>query len=324
MKRVFFWLLLLVAVGGAVVAIRLVVSLKKPLPAATLTVEPPKAPFQKSIGARGLVESVDENVRLAPTVAGLVTEVLVKVGDNVKEGDVLVRQDDRDANAIIAAQEADLAALRVQAKEAEIGLADKRDMWNRMQKLIAGRVASDEEKQRALFATQSAEALLGSMRARIQSSEALLGRSRVQRDLLTIRAPRQGRILQVNTRAGEYASPTKEDPILLLGQVEQLQLRADVDEDSASRIRGEMPAVAFIKGRRDIKIDLKFVRIEPYIVPKRSLTGESSERVDTRVLQIIYRFERPPGAGVYVGQQMDVFLDAGDEKPAAQAATAAK
>ena len=56
------------------------------------------------------------------------------------------------------------------------------------------------------------------------------------------------------------------------------------------------------------EIPLTFVRIEPYIVPKRSLTGESTERVDTRVLQIIFRFDLPQ-IPVYVGQQMDVFIE---------------
>jgi hypothetical protein len=56
------------------------------------------------------------------------------------------------------------------------------------------------------------------------------------------------------------------------------------------------------------KIPLTFVRIEPYVVPKKSLTGENTERVDTRVLQIIYRFDRPPFP-VYAGQQVDVFIE---------------
>ncbi|MDR4472557.1 MAG: hypothetical protein MRJ92_07865 [Nitrospira sp.] len=55
-------------------------------------------------------------------------------------------------------------------------------------------------------------------------------------------------------------------------------------------------------------IPLTFVRIEPYIVPKKSLTGENTERVDTRVLQVIYRFERS-AFPVYTGQQVDVFID---------------
>lgn len=310
-KRLFFWILLATAVIGAVSAVRLVLDQRKALPEAKLLAEPPRAPFASSIGARGLVESVDENVHISPALPALVTKVLVQVGDEVKAGDVLVEQDTREARAIIAAQEAEIAALTTQVKEAEVALAEKRDMWTRVEKLIATKVASDEEKQKTYFAAQAAEAQLASMKARVASAEAMLGRMKVQLDLLSIRAPRDARVLQVNTRAGEYADNKSRDPLILLGQVEKLQLRADVDEDNASRVTTGMTAMAYIKGRRDIAIPLTFVRIEPYILPKKSLTGESSERVDTRVLQIIYRFDRPAGASVYVGQQMDVFLDAG-------------
>ncbi len=51
------------------------------------------------------------------------------------------------------------------------------------------------------------------------------------------------------------------------------------------------------------------MRIEPYVVPKKSLTGDSTERVDTRVLQVIFSFTRGD-LPIFVGQQMDVFIDA--------------
>jgi len=311
MKRIIFWLLILTSVVGAFASFWLVINSRKAGPAATPLNEPPRAPFDRSIGGRGLVESVNENVRIAAALPALVSKVNVKVGDTVKAGDVLAEQDTRDAAALVASQDAELAALQKQLAEAEVGLADKRDQWARVEKLIAMKVASEDEKQRKLFAVQTAEAQFASMKARIGSAEAQLHRAKVQLDLLTVRAPRDGRILQVNTRAGEYAAPTSMEPLLILGQTEELQLRADIDEDNASRVLAGMTAKAYIKGRRDVEILLRFVRIEPYIVPKKSLTGESGERVDTRVLQIIYRFDRPTGAGIYVGQQMDVFLDAG-------------
>lgn len=314
MKRFFFWLLFTVAIIGAASAMKLVFTIRKPLPKAAMLSEPPRAPFPVTIGARGLVESIDENVRISPAIPGLVVEVPVKVGDEVKKGDVMVRQDTREATAMVVAQQAELAALQTQVQEAEVALAERQDQWARVEKLIASKVASDEEKQKTRFGVQASEAVLGSMKARIASAEAQLARTKVQLDLLTIRAPRDGRILQVSTRAGEYATPSEREPVLLLGQVGQLQLRADVDEDNASRVRAEMPAKAYIKGRRDVEIPLTFVRIEPYILPKKSLTGESGERVDTRVLQIIYRFDRPKVVGVYVGQQMDVFLNAAEGK----------
>ncbi len=298
------------ALVGIVAAVFLVKRLRHEPPAPPPVAIPASSPFADSIGARGIVESVDENVRIAPAVPALVTKLNVKVGDHVKAGDVLLEQDSRDAAAMVTAQRAQLARLGAGFREAEVALAEREDQWARMEKLTENKVSSVEERQRVPFAVQAATTKLESARAELAYAQAQVARSEVQRDLLAIRAPREGTILQVNVRAGVYAglNPNAE-PVILLGQVNRFQLRADVDEDNASRVRPDCQAVAFIKGRRDHPIPLGFVRIEPYIVPKRSLTGESTERVDTRVLQIIFRFDLPQ-IPVYVGQQMDVYLDA--------------
>ena len=74
-------------------------------------------------------------------------------------------------------------------------------------------------------------------------------------------------------------------------------------------MRHGAPAVGHVRGNADLKAPLQFVRFEPFVVPKRSLTGDSTERVDTRVLQVIYRVERDD-VPLFVGQQLDVFIDA--------------
>ena len=307
-------LTLVLALVGIVAAVVLVKKLRHVDPPPAPLVEPARAPFPNSIGARGIIESVNENVRIAPALAGLIVKVKVKVGDEVKAGDILIEQDRRDAAALVAIQETQIETLRAQIREAEVALADKRDQWTRMEKLTETRVSSVDERQRAKFAEEAASASLDRVRTQLAATQAQSERAKVQVELLTIRAPRDGRILQVNTRAGEYASFGGSDPLLLLGQVDQFQLRADVDEDNASRVRPGCRAVAYIKGQREDAIPLSFVRVEPYILPKRSLTGESSERVDTRVLQVIFRFAAPT-TPVYVGQQMDVFLDADGAVP---------
>lgn len=299
---------IVIALIGILAAISLVKRSRRVAPPPPPLAEPARAPFAESIGARGIIEGVNENVRIAPTVAGLITKVLVQVGDRVKAGDVLLEQDGRDAAAEVRIQETQIETLRAQIREAEVTLADKRDQWARMEKLSETRVSSVDERQRAKFAEEAATSALDRVRTQLAAAQAQLERARVQLDLLTIRAPRAGTILQVNVRAGEYAMFGSSDPLILLGQLDQFQLRADVDEDNASRVRPGCKAIAFIKGSTDHPIPLSFIRIEPYILPKRSLTGESSERVDTRVLQIIFRFDAPE-TPVYVGQQMDVFLD---------------
>ncbi len=300
---------LLLAVLGIVLALNLVRKQNRPEPEAPPLAAPSSAPYRESIGARGLVEGVEENVRISPAVPGLVAALRVKVGDEVEPGQVLFEQDARDAEALIAVQQAQVAALQAGIREAEVALADRREQWDRVQKLGANRVVSVDERQRTLFAMRAAESHVEARKSEWESACAQLARARVQRELLVIRAPRAGTVLQVNLRPGEYAVPNGAESAILLGRTSALQLRADVDEDNAPRVKPGCEAVAFIKGSRHQAIPLRFVRVEPYILPKRSLSGDSGERVDTRVLQVIFQFERN-ALPVYVGQQMDVFLNA--------------
>src|SRR4029434_10219603 len=99
--------------------------------------------------------------------------------------------------------------------------------------------------------------------------------------------------------------------LYVLGNIDRFDVRVDVDENDAWRVATEEPrrARAYVRGNPEMSADLTFVRVEPYVIPKRSLTGESTERVDTRVLQVIYSFDRGE-LPVYVGQQMDVYIEA--------------
>jgi hypothetical protein len=100
-----------------------------------------------------------------------------------------------------------------------------------------------------------------------------------------------------------------------MGGERPLHVRVQVDENDIWRLREGAPAEAVVRGNRDIRFALTFVRIEPYVLAKRSLTGDIAERVDTRVLELVYSFD-PDGLPVYIGQQVDVFIDA-EAAPAA-------
>ena len=155
---------------------------------------------------------------------------------------------------------------------------------------------------------QNWQARVVTQEAQIKSAQAIAEQAGIELDVLTIRAPREGTILQVNMREGEFAETKPAEPLMILGEVDLLQIRADVDEQNAPQVQTNQPAVAFLKGSTQNPLPLRFVRIEPYVIPKKSLTGDSSERVDTRVLQIIYQLERA-SVPLYVGQQVDVFIN---------------
>ena len=125
----------------------------------------------------------------------------------------------------------------------------------------------------------------------------------------SIRALVDGEVLQVNVRPGEFVGAPPGQALVVLGNVTQLHVRVDIDEYDIPRFMPDAPARATLKGQPNDFFPLQFVRIEPYVVPKKSLTGDNTERVDTRVLQVIYAIDTA-GKRLFVGQQLDVFIDA--------------
>jgi multidrug resistance efflux pump len=139
---------------------------------------------------------------------------------------------------------------------------------------------------------------------------------------LVVRAPIDATVLKVNVRPGEFApGEVLSNPLLVLGDTSRLHVRVDIDESDVWRFRPEAKAVCVLRGNARLRADLRFERVEPYVVPKRSLTGDSSERVDTRVLQVLYSLDRE-ALPVHVGVQVDVFLDASSDATASVPASA--
>ena len=114
-------------------------------------------------------------------------------------------------------------------------------------------------------------------------------------------------VLQVNLRPGEFVGTPPNQPLIVLGDIDVLHVRVDIDENDIHRFRPGMKALAKLRGDPSRELPLRFVRVEPYVIPKKSLTGDNIERVDTRVLQVIYSVDAKE-TGLYVGQQVDVFL----------------
>lgn len=99
--------------------------------------------------------------------------------------------------------------------------------------------------------------------------------------------------------------------MILFGRVNPLWLLVDVDEEDAWRVKAGASAVAFLRGNKDMKVPLQFVRFQPDVIAKTSLTGDTTERVDTRVLDVVYSFDRGD-LPIYGGQLMDVFIEVPD------------
>lgn len=307
---------------------------------------PPETTTDTTVAAEGLVEPTSENIALSCAVSGLVMKLYVKAGDQVRSGDPLFSMDDRELSADLGVKHAMLDAAKArlakleqaprreevppaEAKvtEAQALLGDAEVQVRLIESVTDRRAVREEDVQRRHLNYEAAKARLTQAekelalikagtwsadisiaRAEVDQAAAAVRQDELNIDRLTMRAPVDGTILQNRVRLGQYAQAgVLSEPLMVFGAGKGLRVRADIDENDAWRVRPGSPAVARLRGNSQISFPLEFVRFEPYVIPKKSLTGDVTERVDTRVLQAIYEF-RDPKAGVFDGQQLDVFI----------------
>ncbi len=286
----------LLALAGLIVALVVAFRGGKTIAPAAPVAPPPEAPYRAFVSGSALVEASTENIAIGTQIAGIVSKIHVEVGSCVTKGDPLFTIDDRAQKAEVLVREAAVQTAEAEAANAkyELQLAEN---------LRGKSVNSQQDRETKMYAAQKAEAALAQAQAQANAA-------RVDLERLTVRAPVDGQVLQLKIHPGEFATTgVLQTPLLMLGNVDLLCLRVDVDENEAWRVRPGAPGVAYLRGNRQISTPVEFVRFEPYIVPKKSLTGDTAERVDTRVLQVIYSFKRND-LPIYAGQQMDVYIDA--------------
>jgi multidrug resistance efflux pump len=301
-------------------------------------------PRSENISIGSLVPGVATKVYVKVGDRVKAGQVLFELDPRQMEAELGARQ------AALSAAEAQLARLKAmprpeevppsQAKvdEARANLADQEDLLRRSEQLYAGRSIGEEELVRRRQATKVAreqlvrnEAELALLKAgawqadvrvaavAVDQARAQVRQTQTELDRLKARASVDGEVLQVNVRPGEFVGAPPNQPLVIMGDMSKLHVRVDVDENDIPRLKpmrpGEQVGEATARGDPAHKMPLRFVRFEPYVIPKKSLTGANTERVDVRVLQVICEIQPGPSP-LYVGQQVDVFLE---PKPAATA-----
>ena len=275
--------------------------------------DPPSAPaiadFNETVAAVGLIEASTENIWVGTPLSGVVEKVFVTAGQIVKKGEPLFELDTRQLRAELAARQQAVLVARARVRVAEARASDWQRQLEFADQVKDKRAISSEEITRRRSAVETASAELDEARSQVEAAESQVESAAVEIERSIVRAPLSADVLQVKVRVGEFApAAATANPLILLGQLKPLHVRVDVDEHEAWRVRRGAHAVGHVRGNADLRTQLRFVRFEPFVVPKRSLTGDSTERVDTRVLQVIYRVEREDEP-LFVGQQLDVFID---------------
>ena len=347
--KIRFIILPIISVLGIGLAVYLVYKQSRPAPNAPPSGQPTKSPFSNRVAGSGLVEPATEIMNIGTSIPGTVQSVSVKEGQLVKKGDILFTIDQRDTVAQLGAAKAKLevatrkveqlksmphaedvdraTAIVAQRQSAVDDATHRLERLNavedqsaisanerptRMFEMSLTKSRLDEAKSelaRMMKGTYPEDLAVAAAEAKVADADVAM----LQTDLLQsdVKAPIDGTVLRVNARAGEFASAgALREGLVVMGQLTPLHIRVDVDELDAWRFDPNGKAVAMLRGGKIVEFPIEYVRTVPVVIPKRTLTGENSERIDTRVMEMIYRFTQD-NPKVLPGQLLDVYIDSG-------------
>ncbi|MDP1723381.1 MAG: efflux RND transporter periplasmic adaptor subunit [Alphaproteobacteria bacterium] len=279
----------------------------QPQPISQPVVAPSFSPYKNFIAGSGIIEAQTDNIKIGSLLTGVVDEVFVDVGHHVQKGDKLFRLDARQVLADIDIKKTQLMEAQANLRHAKTTFQDAKDKFNLVKNIENNGSISKEEYIIRRNNLMIADTNLKISEAVVKTNEAHLKASQLNLELLTINSPMECIILQVNVHPGEFVANDL-NPLVLIAGGTKYHIRVDIDENDAWRFKEKTNAIAYLRGNNELKIPLHFEYLEPYVVPKRNLTGGSSERVDVRVLQPLYSFD-PKLIQTYIGQQVDVYIE---------------
>jgi HlyD family secretion protein len=292
--------------------------------------------------APGRVEPLSGVIKVALPVMGVIGEVLVKANDKVFAGEPLVQLVDPEVRARLVAAEAQVALRkRVRNKEsaasgavarrrAEDAVADAEKAVSETRSLV-DRVAvdrrtgrsSDTDVDAARSGLKRAQDRLTQQKAELRNIEAdaplptlAEGQLNIARgellaaqaaaEKLIIRAPIDGGILQVNARPGELASPSMSQPLVLLGNVSALRVRAELDERDIEKIKLGQAVLVRPAAFREREIAGTVSFIAPLVEAGRNNSLGQRNMTDVDVVEVLVDLGEP--GPLAVGMKVDVYF----------------
>jgi HlyD family secretion protein len=294
--------------------------------------------------APGRVEPWSGEIKIAPPVVGRIGEVLVGVNDKVFAGEPLIRLEDDEARARIATAEAQIA-LRKRARndqstssraaerrraedwvaDAELGVFDAQAAVDQTASARRAARASEADVAAARTALAREQDRLKQRRSELRSleddkntplptqtegalnvarAELLLAKAGLEK--LTIRAPVDGTVLQVNARQGELATPAVPQPLMLIGDISQLRVRAELDERDFGEIKIGQPVLVRSSAFRGREFAGKVSSIAPLVDAGRINARDQRGLSDVRVVEVMVDLAEP--GPLVVGMKVDVFF----------------
>lgn len=304
----------------------------------------PASQQQWMASAPGRVEPRSGMIRIGTSLPGKVEAVAVSMGDKVAEGEVLIRIEDKEARARLSAAEAKAAttkkdrdAVAIPAGRENVSKAEDA-VFNAERAVTSARFELDDaiatnrknasnpnalvnarrrladandrlRQEQSAFASAQSRANMpppNALETGLIAARADVTLADVMLDKTRIRAPIAGTVLQMNTKLGELVAPSVEIPLVVMGDMSIVRVRAEVDESDVAKIKRDQRAFVKNTAHPTREFEGKVVELAASLAMPRMGSRGVRRASDVEVMEVVIDLEG--SVPLLPGMRVDVFF----------------
>jgi macrolide-specific efflux system membrane fusion protein len=253
-----------VAVVIAVLAVLLAKKFMAPDAApAYITANVAKADIEDTVLASGTLKAFKQ-VSVGSQVSGQVKSLKVKLGDDVKQGDLVAEIDSLTQQNTLQNAQAALSDAQAQLQVAQATRAQNQLTLKRQQAMRAEDASSQADLEAALAADTTARANVAAAEAKVRQARIAVDTAQVNLGYTRITSPISGQVVAIVTEEGTTVNANQATPtIIIVAQVDTMTIKASISEADVTSVTPDQRVYFTILGEPDQRYDARLRTIEP-------------------------------------------------------------
>lgn len=265
-----------------------------------------RAPAQKQAGfvaaAKGRVDIEGGVIRLAARRDGIVEQVMVEEGDQVRAGQAIALLDNQQARLGVELARAEVSQAQRAVATVRLKLASAEREERRLAPLADERIAARQEYDRARDEVLILKSELGSADAAVEVATGRLRSAESEIEQRIVRAPLDGQIVRRQARPGDGVSTLNVTPLFLFAPNAERIIRAELEERFLAQVLPGQSAEVLLEADEAAKFEAKVLRLGK-VVGARTPSDDPGEKSDVRVVECVLSIDAP---NLLIGQRVIV------------------
>ena len=228
-----------------------------------ITKKAKKGSFSKKVDATGEIFAT-ELIDVGAQVSGQIKKLYVKLGDQVKKGDMIASIDSSTQQNSIDNKEAQLAIYKAQLESAKVALNIAKTQFDRENALFSKNATSKQEFESAKNTFSSNSAKIKELEAQIKQTNIELSTAKINLGYTKITAPRDGTVVSVQVEEGQTVNANQTTPTIVnIADLSHVKMKMQIAEGDITKIKVGTPVEYSILSEPTKKFQTTVSSIDP-------------------------------------------------------------